>query len=384
MNRRDPWIPVLVGLVLILYGVELTRWQEQKMQRQAPAATPNSTSSAIGSQSVDRAVTPRGDLAADEQSTIDLFNAVSPSVVFITTTAIQRDFFNMNVFEIPHGTGSGFIWDEQGHVVTNFHVIQQAHGVEVTLADQTSWPARVVGVEPDKDLALLKLDIPAGKLKPIAVGRSGDLQVGQTVFAIGNPFGLDHTLTTGVISGLGREIESITRRPIWGVIQTDAAINPGNSGGPLLDSAGRLIGINTAIYSPSGAYAGIGFAVPVDTVARLIPQLIQYGRALKPGLGIAIADDQVMRRFGKQGVLVLSVAPGGPADGILKPTTRQRGGRLALGDIIVGIEGAAIANGEDLFKVLDQHKVGDKVSVEIERDGRRSTVEIELADLSVR
>jgi len=211
-----------------------------------------------------RAVTARGDLAEDEKGTISLFKAVSPSVVYITTMAVRQEFFSLRALEVPQGAGSGFVWNDNGYIVTNYHVIAEAQGARVTLADRSTWSAQLVGAEPDKDIAVLKIDAPKHLLPPIPLGTSSDLQVGQKVFAIGNPFGFDQTLTTGVISGLGREIESATHRLIQGVIQTDAAINPGNSGGPLLDSAGRVIGINTAIVSPSGAYAGIGFAVPVD------------------------------------------------------------------------------------------------------------------------
>src|SRR5262245_59851892 len=219
-----------------------------------------------------RTITPRGALNAEERATIALFRQASPSVVYITTVARQRDFFSLNIAEIPQGSGSGFIWDQEGHIITNFHVIQGASGDKVTLADHSVWDAQLVGVAPDHDLAVLSIKAPKNQLRPLALGTSADLEVGQSVFAIGNPFGLDQTLTTGIISALGREINATTGRTIAGVIQTDAAINPGNSGGPLLDSAGRLIGVNTAIFSPSGSYSGIGFAVPVDTVNRIVPQ----------------------------------------------------------------------------------------------------------------
>ncbi|HWN66203.1 MAG TPA: trypsin-like peptidase domain-containing protein, partial [Haliangium sp.] len=240
-----------------------------------------------------RAITARGDLAADEAANIELFRSVAPSVVHITNLKAGRDRMNLNVFEIPQGSGSGFLWDEQGHVVTNYHVIDKADRVAVTLYDNTVWPGTIVGAAKDKDLAVVKITAPLEKLRPISVGSSRELQVGQKVFAIGNPFGLDHTLTTGIISGLNREIRSISQRTIYDVIQTDAAINQGNSGGPLLDSAGRLIGINTAIYSPSGAFAGIGFAVPVDTVNRIVPQLVSSGRVVKPGLGISTLRPEI-------------------------------------------------------------------------------------------
>lgn len=223
---------------------------------------------------VPRAITPRGDLAQDEQTTIDLFRNASPSVVYITTVALRTDRYSLNLFEIPRGTGSGFVWDDEGHIITNFHVIRGASAARVTLADHTTWEARPAGTAPHQDLAMLHINAPRHRLRPLAIGTSSGLQVGQKVFAIGNPFGLDQTLTTGIISALGREITSGTGRTIRGVIQTDAAINPGNSGGPLLDSAGRLIGVNTAIYSPSGSSAGIGFAVPVDTVNQVASQLL--------------------------------------------------------------------------------------------------------------
>ncbi|MEN6333591.1 MAG: trypsin-like peptidase domain-containing protein [Phycisphaerales bacterium] len=329
-----------------------------------------------------RAVTARGDLAADEKSTIDLFKEVSPSVVYITSLAMQQDPFRFRALEVPQGAGSGFIWDEKGYVVTNFHVIAEAQGANVTLADQSTWPAKLVGVEPDKDIAVLKIDAPTRLLPPIPIGASADLQVGQKVFAIGNPFGFDQTLTTGVISGLGREIVSATRRPIQGVIQTDAAINPGNSGGPLLDSAGRVIGINTAIVSPSGAYAGIGFAVPVDVVNRIVPQIISGQQIEKPGLGVAIAEDSVTRRLGVEGVLILGVTAGSAAEKAgLRPTGRSASGEIILGDVIVAAEGKPVNNSNDLFRILDNHNVGDVLTLTIVRDERRVDVQVTLQAL---
>ena len=287
-----------------------------------------------------RPVASRGELWSGEKSTIALFRQASPAVVNITAIGVQRDIFTLNLYQIPQGTGSGFVWDRNGNVITNFHVIQNADAAQITLADQSNWKARVVGVAPDKDLAVLRIDAPSARLQPIPIGTSKDLQVGQTVFAIGNPFGLDQTLTTGVISALNREIESITRRPIQGVIQSDAAINPGNSGGPLLDSAGRLIGVNTAIYSPSGASAGIGFAIPVDIVNRIVPELIRSGRIVRPGLGVQIADEQIAQRLGVNGVLVVDVAKGSAASKAgVQPTRRDAEGRLRLGDIITMIDG---------------------------------------------
>lgn len=331
---------------------------------------------------VPRAITPRGNLAADEQTTIDLFRQASPSVVYITSLALKRDYFSLNLFEIPQGTGSGFVWDQDGHIITNYHVIQGASGARVTLADQSVWDAQLVGEAPDQDLAVLYIPAQAGRLKPIALGMSADLVVGQKVFAIGNPFGLDQTLTTGIISALGREINAVTGRTISGVIQTDAAINPGNSGGPLLDSAGRVIGINTAIYSPSGSSAGIGFAVPVDTVNRVVPQLIRHGRVIHPGLGVRIANDATARRLGLPGALIIQVNKGGAAAAAgLRGTRRDTRGGLILGDVIVGIENDAVESLDDLMNALDKHEVGDTVSVTIVRNDTRLTQSVTLQAL---
>lgn len=329
-----------------------------------------------------RAITPRGDLAADEQATIDLFRLVSPSVVYIATLTRRRDVFSLNVFEMPQGEGSGFIWDQDGHVITNFHVIEEASGARVTLADQSVWDARLVGVAPDQDLAVLYIPAPKNRLKPLAIGTSADLLVGQKAFAIGNPFGLDQTLTTGIISALGREITAVTGRTISDVIQTDAAINPGNSGGPLLDSAGRLIGVNTAIYSPSGSNAGIGFAVPVDTVNRVVPQIIRHGRVIRPGMGIRIASDATSRRMDLPGVLIMQTEQGSAAETAgLRGTRRDSQGRLILGDVIVSIEDDRIQSTDDLMRALDKHQVGDLVSVGVIRGDERLTLPVTLQAL---
>ena len=329
-----------------------------------------------------RRVEIRGPLLPEEQRAIAVFEEARPSVVYITTLVYRRDFFTFNVFEIPQGTGTGFIWDEAGRIVTNFHVIYEAQDVQVTLSDQSVWKAKVVGRAPDKDLAVLRIDAPRDKLKPIRIGTSTNLQVGQSVYAIGNPFGLDQTLTTGIISALGREIESMTRRPIQGVIQTDAAINPGNSGGPLLDSAGLCIGVNTAITSPSGAYAGVGFAVPIDTVNRIISQLIAYGKVIQPGLGIQTVEDSVARRVGiDEGVLVLDVERRGAAAGAgMMPTRYDAAGNVVLGDIIVSIDGQSVKSSDDLYRILERFNVGDEVEVEVMRAGRSRTLKVRLQE----
>lgn len=323
-------------------------------------------------------VVPRGDLAEDEKSTIALFKEAAPSVVHITSIAVRRNPLNLDVLAIPQGTGSGFVWDKDGYVVTNYHMIEKAEAAKVTLADRSEWDAHRVGVAPDKDLAVLKIDAPADQLIPIQVGTSENLQVGQKVFAIGNPFGLDQTLTTGVISGLGREIMSVTQRPIQGVIQIDAAINPGNSGGPLLDSAGLLIGINTAIYSPSGVSAGIGFAVPVDTVRWIVPQIIRHGKVERVGLGISIWDDQITARLGLRGVLIKDVFENGPAAKAgIRPTRRQNDHTIP-GDLIVAVNGKAVNNSIDLYRILDQFKAGDKVTLKIQREEEEIEVPVTL------
>lgn len=329
-----------------------------------------------------RAVTARGDLAADELNTIEIFRENSSSVVYVTSIALRRGFFSLNAVEIPQGTGSGFVWDKDGRIVTNYHVISDANRVQVTMADHSSWKAVLVGAAPDKDLAVLQISAPSTQLRPIPIGTSTDLLVGQKVFAIGNPFGLDQTITSGIISALGREINAITGRTIQGVIQTDAAINPGNSGGPLLDSAGRLIGVNTAIYSPSGAYAGIGFAVPVDEVNRVVPQLIRHGKLIKPGIGATLADERVAERLGVEGVLILNVEKNGPAfNAGLRPTTQYRG-EIILGDIITGVAGISISNYDEFRRELEKFKVGSEIPITVFRNGHNYDIPVVLGSIN--
>ena len=330
-----------------------------------------------------RPVATRGPLLPEEQRAISIFEEARASVVYITTLVSRTDFFTLKVFEIPQGTGSGFIWDDGGHIVTNFHVIYEAQNVQVTLSDHSIFKAEVVGTAPDKDLAVLRIKAPKEKLPPIRIGTSSDLKVGQSVYAIGNPFGLDQTLTTGIISALGREIESLTRRPIQGVIQTDAAINPGNSGGPLLDSAGRSIGVNTAIYSPSGAYAGVGFAVPIDTINRIVPQLITFGKVIQPGLGVQVVEDSVARQVGiEEGVLILDVdRRGAAASAGMMPTRYDSEGNVVLGDIIVSIDGQSIKTSDDLYRALERYNVGDEVRVEVIRGGRKRILTLRLQEV---
>jgi S1-C subfamily serine protease len=326
-----------------------------------------------------RAVTPRGDLADEEKTTIEIFENAAPSVVYITSLAIRQNLYGLNVTEIPQGTGSGFIWDDAGHVVTNFHVIENATSLKVMLHDHSTRNAEVVGVAPDKDIAVLRISPRRSRLAPIPIGESSDLRVGQSVFAIGNPFGLDYTLTTGVVSALGRSIRSVTNRTIEDVIQTDAAINPGNSGGPLLDSAGRVIGVNTAIYSPSGSSAGIGFAVPIDIVRRVVPDLIAHGRVMRPKLGIISASGQITRRLGVAGVLIMHVQSDSGAEAAgLRGTHQQPDGSIQVGDIIVRVEDTEVGSLNELLDTLEDFKVGDAVEVEYIREGRTHTTNVTL------
>jgi S1-C subfamily serine protease len=328
-----------------------------------------------------RALAARGPLVSDELNNIGVFKAASPSVVNITTLAVARDAFSMNTQQVPRGTGTGFVWDDRGYIVTNFHVVQEASGARVTLADQTSYRADLVGVFPDRDLAVLKIDAPKAKLPPLAVGSSKDLIVGQKVYAIGNPFGLDQTLTTGVVSALNREIDSVNQRTIHGVVQTDAAINPGNSGGPLLDSAGRVIGVNTAIFSPSGTNAGIGFAIPVDEVNRIVPRLIRDGRMVRPALGVAVGPAQMTRALGlPPGVPLVQVLPGGPAQKAgLQPFARGSEGGIVAGDVITAIDDRPVNDLDGMLSVLETHQPGDQVTLSLWRAGKVRKQAVTLA-----
>jgi S1-C subfamily serine protease len=347
-----------------------------------------------------RPVVPRGDLAADERSVIELFRNQSPAVVFITTAKVGIDWRRFDETTISRGSGSGFVWSKDGYIVTNDHVVSEASLAQVTLADQSVWKAELVGRASGKDLAVLKIEAPADRLRPILVGKSQDLQVGQKVFAIGNPFGLDQTLTTGIISALGREIaanevavEGETKRTIDGVIQTDAAINPGNSGGPLLDSAGRLIGVNTAIYSPSGAYAGVGFAIPVDTVNRVVPELIRHGKLIRPDIGIIPFQDQRTRELQLEGVLVRDVYPRSVAEQAgLRGTLVEKVSRglivnyrVRYGDLIVAADGEPITSLDDWYSFLERHRTGEKVALTVVRDlrtpeQRKEEISVTLAE----
>ena len=357
MNSTQRFAPALLSLALFAFG---TLWFASCSGRVNAAPRP---------------ITPRGELTAEERSNIDVFETWKGSVVFIATSNRVVDFWTRDVMSVPSGTGSGFVWDEQGHIITNLHVIAEAAGATVKLADGRDFPASLVGVSQAHDIAVLKIRTEGKPLVPVSIGTSDDLRVGQKVFAIGNPFGLDWTLTTGIVSALDRSLDNDRGGVIRHLVQTDAAINPGNSGGPLLDSAGRLIGINTAIYSPSGANAGVGFAVPADTVNRVVPQIIAYGHYSPPGLDVETDDSlsrAVARELGVQGVAVLRGSA--PFRGA------QLGARnlVVPGDVILSVEGKAVATSGQLAATLDDYKVGQDVKVEVWRGGKRTTLTARL------
>jgi S1-C subfamily serine protease len=335
-------------------------------------AGPRVSSYIATAEAAPRPTTQRGELTAEEQQNIEIFEKWKASVVFIATSDRVMDFWTRGVATVPRGTGSGFIWDTAGHVVTNVHVIAGAAAANVKLADGRDYEATLVGASVAHDIAVLQIRVPKNQPLPVAIGTSRDLRVGQKVFAIGNPFGLDWTLTTGIVSALDRSIEGENGAVIRHLIQTDAAINPGNSGGPLLDSAGRLIGINTAIYSPSGANAGVGFAVPVDTVNRVVPQLIANGHYAPPSLGIEVDDmlsRAVSRQLGIGGVAVLRASKTAAAP--------LRGARLGArntiipGDVILAVEGKQVSSAAELAATLDDYRVGDRVMLTVWREGEQ-------------
>jgi len=317
----------------------------------------------------------------DEANSTEIFSKASPAVVFVTNKALRRNLFNLNIQEIPRGSGTGFVWNTSGLVVTNFHVIAGAHRLTVTLQDTTEYDAEVIGIAPEKDLAVLRMIDPPEDLSTLPLGDSSELTVGRKVLAIGNPFGLDTTLTTGVVSALGREIKAPSNRLIRGVIQTDAAINPGNSGGPLLNSLGQLIGVNTAIFSPSGASAGIGFAIPVNTVKEVVPQLISYGRVLRPMIGVELASDRWVRRYRINGLPVVRVYPGLPADDAgIRGAYRNSRGEIALGDVITHINDKPVRSNDDYLSVLEEYEIGDTVTVRTRRGDEDKRFEVTLSE----
>ena len=320
-------------------------------------------------------------LDADELKTIRLFKEASPAVVYITTSnrILTQRRSMIDLQEVPRGTGSGFVWDREGHIVTNYHVIRGSDSAQVTLADESEWSAKLVNAAPEFDLAVLKIDAPRDQLSPLPIGMSSQLQVGQNVYAIGNPFGLDHTLTSGIISGLDRQIRSQTGETIPSVIQTDAAINPGNSGGPLLNSSGQLIGVNTAIYSPSGAYAGVGFAVPADTVFQTVPDLIAESSRPAKRLGVRVANAEVSRLIGAPGLVVIDIVKGSAAEQAgLRSAKEGDDGSVVSGDIIMSVNGNRISSTKELGIFLSRHEGDEPVMLGVIRDGRPVRIPVDL------
>ena len=318
-------------------------------------------------------------LTPDEQNTIDVVKKSKNSVVYITNIALVRDFFWGSEEKMPRGSGSGYVWDDKGHIVTNFHVIEDGVEFLVTLPNQEQRNAKLVGKEETKDIAVLKLQGNISGLSPVTAGSSRDLLVGQKVIAIGNPFGFDYTVTKGIVSALGRKILGAGNVTIRDMIQTDASINPGNSGGPLLNSAGELIGMNTMIYSPSGASSGIGFAVPVDTVKKVVPELIRFGKVTKAGLGVSFLPDEYARRSRVEGVVVMEVQPGTPAAKAgLQGLSRDRYGRWLINDMIAAIDKTQVKTYDDLFTALENYKIGDTVTLTVERSGKARPVRFTL------
>jgi S1-C subfamily serine protease len=321
-----------------------------------------------------------GRLTEDERNTIEVVRKTRNSVVFITNLQYVRDFFYSSDEPVRRGSGSGFVWDDKGHIVTNFHVIDEGDKFMVSLPDQRQVEATLVGRDATKDIAVLKLNERVGGLAPVVIGASRDLQVGQKVVAIGNPFGFDHTVTKGIVSALGRSMPGAGNVTIRDMIQTDASINPGNSGGPLLDSNGDLIGMNTMIYSPSGASSGVGFAVPVDTVKKIVPQIIEYGKVIRPDIGgVSFVRDEVARRARIEGAVILEVTQGTRAYNLgLRGLARDNFGRLLIRDVITAIDAMKVASWDDLFTALDGYKIGDRVTLTVEREGKSRKVEIAL------
>lgn len=366
-QRQSILLPVLTLLALVGLVVGGVFWFRHRWKEQAEWANP-------------RPVDPRGELMPLEQSIIKIYETARPSVVYINTVGHQDGDFGHQ--EVVEGTGTGFIWDERGYIVTNYHVIRNADSAEVTLFNGHRYRASIRGYSPSHDLAVLSIrtDEP---LRKILIGTSHDLKVGQLSFAIGNPFGLQQTLTMGVVSALGRQITSVANTPIKNVIQTSAAINPGNSGGPLLDSAARLIGVNTAIPNVSGANVGIGFAIPIDDVNDVVPQLIEKGKATRPGLGVLLASDQLAHQLKvKRGVLIVRVVPGGAAAKAgLRGTRQNEDGELILGDIIVSFNGHPINNAKDLHDLMTKQKVGNEITLGIIRDDQEMEVKVTLGDV---
>lgn len=388
-RKRSPIVTVVLLAIFVLLALRLFNFYKNKAVD--PVASATDVVVAVGQSTVS---TESAQISVEvgsfvptveERSVIALFSRVSPSVVAVANKALIRSgtwFGGLQVYEVPQGAGSGFVWDKRGHIISNYHVVHEADALTVTFPDGATFDATLVGIAPDQDLAVLKVDVPPERLHPVRPTSSRNLQVGQTVLVIGNPFGLDTTLTVGIVSALGRTIMAMTGRRIAEVIQTDAAINPGNSGGPLLNSAGELIGVTTAILSPSGAYAGIGFAVPADTVSRIVPQLIEKGRITRAGVGVQFLPDHITRRAGVVGAAVYAVVSQSPAAeaGIAGATRSFRG--IFLGDVITAVDDQPVRDVEDYNMILDTCQPGQDVTLMLTRNGQSRTVTVRLIELN--
>lgn len=314
----------------------------------------------------------------DEQNTIEIVRQTTHSVVFITNIQYVKDLF-FSEEKVARGSGSGFVWDGNGHIVTNYHVIEDGDIFVVAMPDQKQRRARLVGKEINKDIAVLKIEGDLKKTHPITIGSSGNLVVGQKVIAIGNPFGFDHSVTTGIVSALGRQIVGIGNVTIRNMIQTDASINPGNSGGPLLNSSGELIGMNTMIYSRTGTSAGIGFAVPVDIIKKIVPQIIRFGKVIRPGIGVSLLTDAYASRLHIKGAVIMEVEPGSPAfKAGLRGLGRNQTGQFYIRDVIIGLDDIPINSYDDLYNALDNYRVNDRVTLTVKRDKKTRKVNIRL------
>jgi S1-C subfamily serine protease len=372
---RSPFVTLVLIAMLAFLALQFREVRQRAVSAPSSPATGSVPMSA-------RPHAPEAERPCPETDAIAVYKRVSPSVVAVANHAlIRRGFFGFQLYEVPQGAGSGFVWDKKGHIVSNYHVVHQASTLTVTFPDGSRYDAALVGIAPDYDLAVLRINAPPEKLVPVTVATSRALQVGQQVYAIGNPFGLDTTLSAGLVSALGRTITSMTDRKIYDVIQTDTAINPGNSGGPLLSSSGRLVGVNTAILSPSGAYAGIGFAVPSDTVSRVVPQLIEKGRVTRAGLGVYLLPDHVTARAGIAGVALYAVAERTPAARAgLEGIGVSRLGDLIFGDVIQAVDGIPVGTIEELQAVLDPRRPGEQVRLTVARNGKRRDVTLTLIE----
>ncbi len=366
-----------MALGLGMIAVFIARYVELKKAEVAPVYPRTVISKPLPTEWVD-------DLMPDERNNIEVFQRVSPSVVHIATTAIQRDRFFFNTYEIPEGMGTGFVWDREGHIVTNYHVYGQANRAIVRMINQKSYEAKLVGVDVHKDIAILKIEAPPEELVPIEViSDDFPIVVGQKAIAIGNPFGLDHSLTVGVVSALEREINAMSGLKIMGVIQTDAAINPGNSGGPLLNSRGKLIGVNTQIVSGSGSSAGIGFAVPADVVKYVVPQLIKDGEVRRVGMGVVFLNDELRSRLGlKRGVVIKDVVDNGAAEkaGLVGLSLNYKD-EISLGHIIIGMNGRPVNSRLEILNLLINYRLNEEIMIDVIKDDKLETVKLKLQEL---